>query len=148
MPLYFNKLFKQNEHLKLLILKKDNAKLLLTCLYLSEGGKTTKGSLMFGNSDPLIIKLFIKLLNIIYKIDKDKFRCTLQCRADQNTKLLKKFWSKITGIPPKQFYKPQIDKRSLGKRTLKKEYKGVCRIDYFSAEIFHELTVVGKIITE
>lgn len=140
--------YKKNVNLRKLLNNKKTSKILLACLYLAEGGKTRKGSLMFGNSDPRIIKFFLSLLRNTFVLDEKKFRCTLQCRADQNIKSLQQFWSNITDIPPILFYKPQIDKRSLGKRTLKKEYKGVCRLDYFSAEIFHELMMIGKIITE
>ena len=69
-----------------------------------------------------------------------------QCRADQDIKKLEKFWSKITKIPPSQFYKARIDKRTIGKKTLKLEYKGVCRIDYFSADIFTELMKLPRIL--
>jgi len=144
----FKRLYKENLNLKKILANKNVTKVLLSSLYLAEGAKTPKGSIMFGNSDPRIITFFLSLLRTAYKTDENKFRCTLQCRADQNVKSLEKFWSNITNIPLNLFYKAQIDKRSLGKRTLKKEYKGVCRIDYFSAELFHELMTIGKIITE
>ena len=59
---------------------------------------------------------------------------------------MEKFWSKITGIPPKQFYHAQVDKRSIGKITNKKEYKGVCRIDYLDGKTFDEIMVIDNII--
>ena len=143
---YFKKITKDNQHLIKKLTNKDTAKLLLTAFYLAEGGKKTKGALMFGNSDPAIIKIFLKLLRLVYKIDESKFRCTLQCRADQNIKILEKFWSKTTGIPKNKFYSARIDKRSIGKKTKKQDYKGVCKIDYFSAHIFHELITIGNLI--
>lgn len=139
---------KKNANLKKFLNNKKISKILSSCLYLAEGGKTRKGSLMFGNSDPGIIKFFLSLLRNAFVLDEKKFRCTLQCRADQKIEFLQKFWSSVTNIPISQFYKAQIDKRSLGKRTLKREYKGVCRLDYFSADVFHELMMIGKIITE
>lgn len=144
----FNQLYQENLNLKTILKNKKITKVLLACLYLAEGSKSRKASLVFGNSDPGIIKLFLSLFRSAYKIDENKFRCTLQCRADQNIKQLQNFWSRTTQIPLESFYKPQIDKRSLGKRTIKSEYKGVCRIDYFSADIFRELMMIGKIITE
>ena len=117
-------------------------------LYLGEGAKNQRGSLMFGNSDPFIISLFLYLLRYCYNIDESKFRCTLQCRADQNSRKLEKFWFQITKIPLSQFYKARIDPRTIGKPSKKLEYKGVCRIDYFSAEIFTELTQIANIVHE
>lgn len=129
-----------------LLKDKQISKLVVSCLYLAEGGKNRSGSLCFGNSDPGIIKLFLHTLRKTYNIDESKFRCTLQCRADQNIKKLESFWQKITNIKFKQFYHAQIDKRSIGKITKKKDYKGVCRIDYLDGKVFDEIMVVGRII--
>jgi hypothetical protein len=144
---YLKSIIIRNKYLRKVIRNKDTAKIALAMLYLSEGSKDLKrGSIMFGNSDPLIISLFLRLLRKCYRIDENKFRCTLQCRADQNIKRLEKFWSKATNVPLSQFYKARIDYRTLGKPSKKSDYKGVCRIDYFSAEIFIELMQVAKII--
>jgi len=114
-------------------------KIALAILYLAEGSKTNRASIMFGNSNPSTVKLFVSLLRSCFDIDESKFRATVQCRADQDANELQKFWSKITGIPTKQFYNARVDKRSIGKPTKKLNYKGVCRIDYFSANIDFEL---------
>lgn len=131
--------------LKQLVENKDIAKIVAAVLYMGEGKKSSS-SIVFGNSDPKIISLFLRLLRRCYNIDENKFRCTLQCRADQNIKILEKFWSKTTRIPLKKFYKAQIDPRTIGKPTKKPDYKGVCRIDYFSADIFNELMKIAEII--
>ena len=136
--------------MRLLPLFKDNkvSKIVLAILYATEGSRTRRSSLMFGNSDPSIITLFLGLLRKSYSLDETKFRCTVQCRADQNTKELIYFWSKTTRIPIKQFYAARIDARSIGKPSRKKDYKGVCRIDYFSADIYNELRVnIEKILS-
>ncbi len=125
---------------------KNVAKISLAMLYLGEGAKRRKGALMFGNSNSDIIKLFLRLLRHCYNVDEKKFRCTLQCRADQNIKKLEKFWSQTTNIPLSQFYKARIDPRTIGKKTKKSEYKGVCRIDYFSADTYIELTKIGDLV--
>lgn len=122
------------------------AKIVLMVLYWCEGAKNTKGSLAFGNSDPAMIQLFIGLLRRCYLIDEQKFRCTVQCRVDQDPNALAIFWSEITNISLKKFYRPQIDPRTMGKPSKKSHYKGVCRIDYFSASIYHELTSANKIL--
>lgn len=123
-------------------------RMVLGILYLSEGSKTLRGAVTFGNSDPKIISLFLRLFRNSYSLDESKFRCTLQLRADQNIKFLENYWSKITSIPRSQFYKSRVDSRSVGKVTLKKEYKGVCKIDYFSANLLYELMSIGKILVQ
>ncbi len=143
---YLRSVFERNRHLTTILKNKDVAKVALAMLYLGEGSKTRRGSLQFGNSDPFIISLFLYLLRYCYKIDESKFRCTLQCRADQNTKKLEKLWSHVTKIPSSQFYKARIDPRTIGKPSKKLDYKGVCCIDYFSADVFIELMQIPKII--
>ncbi|MEK7123258.1 MAG: hypothetical protein AAB855_05405 [Patescibacteria group bacterium] len=124
-------------------------KLLLAILYLGEGGKRfRRAAVMFGNSDPKVIKIFLGLIRSSYAIDETKFRCTIQCRADQDVGALEQFWSKMTRIPLKNFLKAQIDKRTIGKPTRKREYLGVLRIDYYSANIFHELMNLADILNE
>ena len=86
------------------------------------------------------------LLRFCYNIDEKKFRCTLQCRVDQNIPKLEKFWGEITKIPLSQFYKARIDPRTIGKTSKNIDYKGVCRIDYFSADIFLDLMQIPKTI--
>jgi len=143
---YFNDLKKKVSHLLKYLNNIDIAKIALAVLYLGEGAKTRKGSLMLGNSDPKIIKLFLDLLRKCYKIDESKFRCTLQCRSDQDISKLEKFWSEITGISLEQFYKARIDPRSVGNKTKKIDYKGVCRIDYFSADVYNEIKKIIEVI--
>lgn len=133
-------------HLAQLLKNKDNAKMVLATLYLGEGSKRNIGSLMFGNSDPNIITLYLKLLRFCYVVNEKKFRCTVQCRADQNIVRLEKFWSNITKISLNQFYKARVDPRTIGKKSKNLNYKGVCRIDYFSADVFTELMEIGRIL--
>lgn len=136
-----------NRHLADMKKDKDVAKIILAVLYLCEGTKNkNNASITLGNSDPSIISLFLQLLRFCYNIDEDKFRCTLQCRADQDIPKLEAFWQKTTKIPKKQFYKARIDPRSIGKKSLKPDYKGVCRINYLSSDMFWNLTKIGEII--
>lgn len=146
---YLDSVSASNQYLVNVIKNKDTAKVALAMLYLGEGGKSwQKASLYFGNSNPDVIKLYLKLLRYCYTIDKSKFRCTVQCRADQDIDSLQRFWIHITGVPNRQFYQAQIDKRTIGKSTMKPDYKGVCRIDYLSAHLFTDIMQAIKIIQE
>lgn len=144
----FDELNNKNRYLMRFLNNKDIGKLVLVALYLAEGSKFLRGSIAFGNSDPVIIRLFLKLLRLCYNIDENKFRCALQCRADQDIKTLEVFWSKTTSIPLSQFYKARIDPRTIGKKTKKLEYKGVCRIDYFSAALDKEIKSIINLISK
>lgn len=121
-------------------------KVILSILYITEGSRSEKGSITFGNSDPYIISLFLHLLRFCYSIDEQKLRCTVQCRADQSVPKLSSFWAKVTRISKERFCKPQVDTRTVGKPTKKPNYQGVCRINYFSADLSHELRAIARTI--
>jgi hypothetical protein len=135
-----------NAYLKDLLDNKDVAKICIAILYLGEGSKRAKGSLCFGNSNPEIIKLFLRLLRKCYPVDEKKFRCTIQHRADQDAETLKLFWSNATHIPLTQFYGYKPDKRTIGFPTKKVDYKGVCRIDYLSTAVYNEVQTMAGLL--
>ncbi len=144
---YHEELLTKNKHL-LKILNKDTKKLILAMLYLGEGAKW-KGhrGLMLGSSDPLIIQLYIKLLEQVYDIKKEFMRARISYRADQNIVKLTYFWSKITGLPKKHFYKTIPDPRSIGKITKNSSYKGVCVITCAGTKIQLELESIAELIS-
>ncbi len=126
---------------------KNIGKIVCAILYICEGGKyPTTRHLAFGNSDPGIIRLFLKLLRDNFDIDESKFRCRAQHRYDQQGEELEKFWSKITKIPLNKFYKSCSDKRTKGKPTKKIDYKGVCYLQYHDTSLQFELQSMGKAI--
>jgi hypothetical protein len=144
---YLKSIANRNKYLVKIFKDRDVGKIALAMLYLGEGAKNLKrGSLRFGNSDPFVIDLFLNLMRKCYNVDEKKFRCTVLCRADQNIIKLEKFWLKITGISKSQFYETRIDVRTIGKPSKKQDYKGVCVIDYFSADIFLDLMQIPKTI--
>ena len=145
---YLEEIRKRAENVCVISNNKNVAKISLAMLYLGEGTKETNGSLTFANSNPDIIKLFLFFLRFCYKIDEKKLRCTVMCRADMNIKKLESFWSEATKIPLEKFYKTRVDPRSIGKKSKNKEYKGVCRIDYFSSDLFLEIKEIYSLICE
>jgi len=125
------------------------AKIALAMLYLGEGSKSRKKSIVtFANSDPKVIALFLRLLRASFRLDERKFRCTVQCRADQDSDDLRSYWMTITEVPIELFYKTQVDPRTVGKPTLKPDYKGVLRIDYLSSMLFNELLLIAETLCE
>ena len=117
-------------------------KIILSTLYLAEGTKG-RSCLTLGSSNPKIISLYLSLLKNCFEIDKSKFRIRIQGRADQNPILLEGFWQKVTGVPTKQFYPTYTDQRTRGKKTLKKNYRGVCVVHYFDTSIELELELLA-----
>lgn len=147
---FFLKISKDNKENTYKYLKnKIIKKMLLSILYLGEGVKWRSHSgLMLGSSDPMIVKMYIKLLKQCYDISPNKLKCRISYRADQNIKSLQKHWSMITSISLKNFYKTKPDPRTIGKKTKKNNYKGVCVIMGGSTQIQLELELISKLIEE
>ncbi|MDP2924205.1 MAG: hypothetical protein Q8O30_10885 [Candidatus Omnitrophota bacterium] len=122
-------------------------KLICGMIYLCEGAKyPSTRCLTFSNTDPKMIQFFLTILRSYFKIDEKKFRCRIQYRYDQNPEKLMKFWSWLTKIPLKQFYKAYSDKRTKNKPTTKKGYKGVCGLQYFDTSLQFELQSIGEAV--
>jgi hypothetical protein len=102
---------------------------------------------MLGSSDVNIIKLFLRLLDICYKINKNLIKCRISYRADQNINALTQYWSKAINVPVKNFYKTIPDPRTINHKTKKTDYKGVCVIHILqSSKIQLELKIISEII--
>ena len=83
-------------------------------LFLGEGTKKNKFSLNLTNSDPKIIKLFLKFLREICGVKGEKFRAGLNIFDDIDVKKTTRFWSKTTQIPLFRFLKPTVRKNKGG----------------------------------
>ena len=110
-------------------------------LYLGEGFKKSSGAGM-GNSDPLILQFFIKML-YFYGTSNEKIKCELHIRADQNTQKVKRYWSRKLNIPLSNFTSVSIDNRTKGSPTYK-HYKGVCVVRGGSVDIQRKIIYFSK----
>ena len=74
-------------------------------LYAGEGSKT-EGGIGFANSDPDLIRLFLRWLRSSFDIDESRLRARLYLHADLDIDRATDFWVKQTGIPADQFHQP------------------------------------------
>lgn len=121
---------------------KEIMELGLALLYLGEGFKKSPRTGM-GNSDPLILRFFLKIMLNVYKISIEKIRFDLHIRADQNPELMKKYWAQELEVPLNRFRTVSIDKRTIGKSTYS-DYKGVCVIDCGNIAVQRKLVYIGR----
>lgn len=144
---FISKLIKNNKALKGKIKDRDILKTILAILYLGEGAKwKNHRGLQLGSSEPNIVNLYIRLLDKCYGIKAKHLKCRISYRADQNLRVLEKFWSETTGISLGNFYKSKPDPRTIGKVTKNKDYKGVCVISCAGTHIQLELEEIPRII--
>lgn len=122
---------------------KNISKLALAMLFAGEGFKSADETSL-GNSDPKIVKGFIKLLDIIFGLDKQKLRIYLNLRADQIVDNELKFWSDVLEIETNYFKIAPVDKRTINKPTFA-NYHGVCTVRYYNVAIKRELLAIAEI---
>lgn len=91
--------------------KEEALKNLGIMLYWCEGSKWPgEQQVDFVNSDPEMIRIFLKFLREICGIKEKKLRVLLYCYSNQNVENLIEFWSNLTTISKLQFTKPYIRK--------------------------------------
>jgi len=74
-------------------------------LYWAEGYKKSRWSVVFSNSDSLMIRLIMRFFREICKIEENKFFATVQIHPNTTSQKSINYWSKITKLPKKQFRK-------------------------------------------
>lgn len=100
-------------------------------LYWGEGNKLNKNSIRLGNTDPALIKTFIRFLNKFFNINQKKIRFGLQVFSDIKPTEALNFWVKELKVDKLQFQKVVITP-SRGAGTYKKKMKyGVLTV-YFN----------------
>lgn len=105
-----------------------------TALHWAEGSKErTKGvNLQFSNSDPAMIRIFLKWVQKICKVSKNDIRFSIYLHkiARKRKNEVRKYWSKITRFPLTQFRKIIWKKHNLrtNRKNIGKNYFGLLRI--------------------
>lgn len=98
-------------------------------IYWGEGLKLNPHNTKVANTDPNLLKIFIRFLREICQVENQKIRYSIVCFNDSNPEEAKRYWSKELKISPSKFGKiVQIPPQ--GKGTYKKKSKyGVCSVD-------------------
>jgi hypothetical protein len=89
-----------------------------SALYWAEGYNASRNTVVFANSDPRMIKLMMLFFREICRVPSGKFRGKISIHPHLNISKAEGYWSKISGIPRKQFNKALIavSRASQGKR--------------------------------
>lgn len=83
-------------------------KLIGIILYLGEGAKKKRNTFAISNSDPEIIQIIMRFLRKICTVPEDKFRGQIHTFAHADIEKTEKYWSRVTNIPRRQFYKTYV----------------------------------------
>jgi hypothetical protein len=101
-------------------------------LFWAEGQKDVRAGVTFINSDPNMIQTFLKLFRHSFEVDESKFHALVHLHEYHDTKVQLEYWSKLTGIPLKQFWKPYL-KPHTGKNK-RIDYPGCISIRYLDSQ--------------
>lgn len=71
------------------------AVLIIASLYWSEGSKK---DFSFSNTDPEMIKVFLKILRSVFKVNNDDLKFSIRIYSDLNLNKCINFWSKVAGV--------------------------------------------------
>lgn len=121
----------------------EELRLIGIILYLGEGTKTTKGTVAIANSDPAVIKIMVRFLKEVCQVPDIKLRGHIHTFTHANIKKTEKYWSQITGIPRKQFYKTYIKPSSASLQKRKTLPFGTFDLSVNDTRLF--LTIMGWI---
>ena len=113
------------------------AKLYVALIYWCEGAKGADNALKFANSDPALVKFFLMTLKVGFNAEPGKFRAMIHLHDYHDEKKQIAFWSKLTGIPPRQFYK-SYRKPHTGVRR-RADYPGCITINYYDKLVAREV---------
>ncbi len=117
-------------------------------LYWGEGTKASNCSVVLTNTNPAMLKFFIKWLKLFGIKNKD-LKIKLHLYSDMNIKESLDFWSKELRIPISQFRKSYIKKTSLKSITYKNGFgKGTCCVMFENRDLWEYIIMGMKYISE
>lgn len=104
-------------------------------LYWGEGTKANKHSVRLGNTDPKLLKMFIRFLVEIFHIKREDLRFSLQIFTDIQEQEALKFWIKRLNARRQQFCKvTKTISGSIGTYRQKSTY-GVVTVYYHNVKL-------------
>jgi hypothetical protein len=117
-------------------------KIICAMIYWCEGGKNAKSGVAFTNSDPKLIRTFLKLLREGFDLDESKFHPCIHLHSYHSPQKQLDFWAKVTDINKQQFIKP-YQKANSGKR-IRENYQGCLNLRYYSNDLARRLMAIAK----
>ncbi len=109
------------------------------------GRKVTHHVVSLTNSDPALVKTFLRFLRTWCQVPKEKIKASVRVFPRQSMKMLQQYWERQTGIGRKNFMAPlrTISISSRRKRPFNRLPHGVVQIRVADTKLFH--TIMGYI---
>ena len=137
--LNITKLIKSKAKKEISRIGKRDLWLIGTALYWAEGSKEKLKAtpLDFGNSDPVMIKLFLKWIKKIMKVPNKDIRLSIYLHENNRKRKreVQKYWSQVTGFPITHLQNIIWKKHNIktNRKNVGKLYFGLLRITVFKS---------------
>jgi hypothetical protein len=118
-------------------------------LYLGEGDKKNKNRVNLANTDPKIIRFFIRWVVYFFDIDKKKIKIQLHLYENMIIDDEENFWKKKLGISGNQLYKSQIRKLKKNSFSYKSTNShGTCSLYILNTKLKTEIMMAIKALLQ
>ena len=117
--------------------EEDHLKAMALGLFITEGHLKNKNSIKFSNSNPAIVKIFVKFLKVVCGVPQDKIKASLIAYPDISVRKAKDFWNTFLDIPKKQFTKTTILKGRHNTSSKKHCENGTITIYVHNSKLLH-----------
>jgi len=95
---------------------------LAIALYIGEGKKRDREQVSLSNTEPRVIRVFLKFLREICRVDENRIWAWINIFDDSSLKRAQEYWEEVTQLPRSQFYKPVVRARRGGTYLNVSEY--------------------------
>lgn len=110
-------------------------------LIIRNGKERTHHRVSLTNSDPNLVKMFLRFLREHCKVPEEKIRASIRVFQHHNPETLQLFWQKETKIAPQNFQKSYygISRSSMNKRPFDQLPYGVIQVQVNDTKLFHRI---------
>lgn len=118
-------------------------------LYWGEGSKGNMTRASLSNTDPAMLKFFIRWITECLDVPKEKLKIHIQLYADMDIAKEIDFWSRTLNIPRQQFIKPYIKKSLITRINHKGGFgHGTCNVNIGNARLSESIMMAIKAIID
>lgn len=144
------KLIRETAQNDISIIAKEDLKLIGVALYWAEGykrlvmkdGKERTGhAISFVNSDPEMVKIFMRFLRQTLEVRDDEFRIAMRLYPNINEKVAMKYWMNVINLNKQNFTKTTylISSASKQKRPFNRLPHGTLQVAVYDTKKFHRI---------
>jgi hypothetical protein len=116
-------------------------------LYWGEGAKSPKTQVCFSNSDPAMVKLFVKFLRKYFDIQPADIRISCHLFADhlERQRQVERYWLEVAGLSDESLRKSVVNvySRSSKRKRVNKLPYGTCQVVLSRILVLH--SILGSI---